>query len=63
MKATSRRLFVFNLDVVTARKDAVLPTMRDLVTLWERPSRAAQCHVDIGAGESANRRTQVTTGA
>jgi hypothetical protein len=51
MKSNFRQVYVFNLDVVAQKKDAVLPGMADLVALWERQRAAGQAKMPIEKGD------------
>lgn len=51
MKANFRQLFVYNMDVTTAKSDARLPSMSELIDVWERRRQAGSAHVAVQNGD------------
>lgn len=51
MKADARQVFVYYCDVESKKAGAVLPTMTDLVAVWDAYRRAGQASLAISNGE------------
>lgn len=52
MKATFRQVFVYNLDVFSTKKNAVVPTMADLASIIDRRRLAGRAHLSIAGGDA-----------
>ncbi len=50
MQATSRRVYVYYLDIDSTRKDAELPSLSDCLAIWDRRRQAGNAHIQVGAG-------------
>lgn len=50
MKATFRQVYIYNLDVETGKKNAILPSLESLIAILERRRQAGQAHHTISKG-------------
>lgn len=51
MKANFRQVFVYYVEVVAQAANATLPSMSDLVTVWDRRRQAGQAHAQVSNGD------------